>query len=400
MSFGFGVGDFLAVIQLATKIRKEFAGAPGQYKALSDEVRNLSVLIQDVEAETTVMDPVLATKAKEAMDSSNRVLDDLHAFIEKNRSVSSKKSQLKRAWQRFSMDSQEIGDLRSRILSNILVLRAFTEMSMRDTLVKIEHKVDSQDRRQERQKILDWISKDDYKHHRDIQSGLLHLRQPGTRQWLFGSSTWETWLNARGATLYCSGMPGAGKTFTTAMVIEKLQQTYKSQIALAYIYCSYQRETKSDLQHLFTRSALRMLLDYVDIIPEDITECYDEGLDVDADHMFTLLKTVAIRSPTIIIIDALDELDPEPRDRILEQVSRLQDQAPINVFLTSRQIPEIQRRVATSFPRLLTVEVKATDDDVLNFLEDNVKLLPKVVQEDATLQEEIKSTIVRSTGGM
>lgn len=40
MRFGFGVGDFLAVIELATKIQKEIAGAPSQYKALSDEVKN------------------------------------------------------------------------------------------------------------------------------------------------------------------------------------------------------------------------------------------------------------------------------------------------------------------------------------------------------------------------
>lgn len=37
MSFGFGVGDFLAVFQLANMIRKGFADAPSQFKAISDE---------------------------------------------------------------------------------------------------------------------------------------------------------------------------------------------------------------------------------------------------------------------------------------------------------------------------------------------------------------------------
>lgn len=92
MSFGFGVGDFLAVIEFATKIRKELAGAPSQYRALSDEVKKLSVLIQDVEAETTGVDPVLVTKVKNAKESPKSVLHDLHAFIEKNQNVSSKKS--------------------------------------------------------------------------------------------------------------------------------------------------------------------------------------------------------------------------------------------------------------------------------------------------------------------
>jgi hypothetical protein len=37
MSFGFSVGDFLAVIELANKIRKEFVDAPSQFKDISDE---------------------------------------------------------------------------------------------------------------------------------------------------------------------------------------------------------------------------------------------------------------------------------------------------------------------------------------------------------------------------
>ena len=37
MSFGFSVGDFVVAIELATRIRKEFVGAPGQFKDISDE---------------------------------------------------------------------------------------------------------------------------------------------------------------------------------------------------------------------------------------------------------------------------------------------------------------------------------------------------------------------------
>jgi hypothetical protein len=37
MSFGFSVGDFVAAIELANKIRKEFVDAPSQFKGISDE---------------------------------------------------------------------------------------------------------------------------------------------------------------------------------------------------------------------------------------------------------------------------------------------------------------------------------------------------------------------------
>ncbi len=37
MSFGIGIGDFVAVIDLANKTRKKFVGAPSQLKNISDE---------------------------------------------------------------------------------------------------------------------------------------------------------------------------------------------------------------------------------------------------------------------------------------------------------------------------------------------------------------------------
>jgi hypothetical protein len=36
MSFGFSIGDFLTVITLANKIRKDFSGAPSEFKGALD----------------------------------------------------------------------------------------------------------------------------------------------------------------------------------------------------------------------------------------------------------------------------------------------------------------------------------------------------------------------------
>jgi hypothetical protein len=42
MSFGFCVGDFITLIELVNKIRKEFVDAPNQFKAISDEYAALT----------------------------------------------------------------------------------------------------------------------------------------------------------------------------------------------------------------------------------------------------------------------------------------------------------------------------------------------------------------------
>jgi hypothetical protein len=37
MSFGISLGDFLTALELANKIRREFIGAPTQFKDISNE---------------------------------------------------------------------------------------------------------------------------------------------------------------------------------------------------------------------------------------------------------------------------------------------------------------------------------------------------------------------------
>lgn len=40
MSFGFGVGDFLAVAKLASDIRKDYVDAPDQFRQITSEYVN------------------------------------------------------------------------------------------------------------------------------------------------------------------------------------------------------------------------------------------------------------------------------------------------------------------------------------------------------------------------
>ncbi len=50
MSFGFSIGDFIAVIELANKIRKDFVDAPSQFKAISDEYAVLAALLSNTDS--------------------------------------------------------------------------------------------------------------------------------------------------------------------------------------------------------------------------------------------------------------------------------------------------------------------------------------------------------------
>jgi hypothetical protein len=52
MSFGFSIGDIIAVFELANKIRKEFIDAPSQFKAISDEYAALATLLSSTDSVT------------------------------------------------------------------------------------------------------------------------------------------------------------------------------------------------------------------------------------------------------------------------------------------------------------------------------------------------------------
>lgn len=85
MSFGFSVGDFLAVINLATQIRKQFSDAPKHFRDLSDDVRSLSVTLFDLAGEDDgflhVLGPNETEHLRTILEASHHVLKDLEGLL-------------------------------------------------------------------------------------------------------------------------------------------------------------------------------------------------------------------------------------------------------------------------------------------------------------------------------
>lgn len=120
-------------------------------------------------------------------------------------------------WERLMFDHGDIHELRARLTSNITLLEAFianiAERQTQKSLARLEKHIDGQ----EQQQILDWVSTD-CQRHTDRLNWLVNSRELGTRKWLFESLQWQTWTNdeGKGTTLFCPGIPGAGKTHASA----------------------------------------------------------------------------------------------------------------------------------------------------------------------------------------
>ncbi|KFY18089.1 hypothetical protein V492_00159 [Pseudogymnoascus sp. VKM F-4246] len=416
MSFGFSVGDFIAVIELAKRVRREFVDAPGQFKAISDEVRGLSIVLQDVE--DRLSGPDLDEKQEEELrDITNSccdVLNDLKKTLEKYSELKSGYSgvgsRAKRIWKGLKWEPNDIKELRSRIIVNITLWNAFQGKIDSQASAAIKVGVDLLNERQdteERQKaydaILDWITLVNYSpQHNDF----INRRHAGTGKWLLESPEFKDWIET-GKTLFCPGMPGAGKTILTSVVVDELKTRFQDDksVGIAYLYCNFRRQHEQTAKDLLG-SLLKQLIQRQGCIPDSVETLYDthnlEYTRLPFDEIIGSLRSVAtaIYSRVFIIVDALDEcqISENGRTEFLEAIFTLQNECPtsINIFATSRLLPEIKEKFSDAIQR----EIYAHPEDVRKYLEGHIQGLPRCVRQSLDLQNEIKDKIATAVDGM
>ncbi|KAK7710332.1 hypothetical protein SLS64_005917 [Diaporthe eres] len=400
MSFGFSVGDFLAVIGLVTQLRKDFVDAPSQLRDLSAELKTFSILLQDTEVDLTAND--LDSRQVEALESTlssaREFLKDLQKFIDKNKeipkSTGSKASvSLKRIWKRLNFDQHEVSKFRHQISLIIAGLQMFSSNEVKHNTRKIARYVDKQDHRD----ILKWLSDEDFDYHKNYQSHLVRNREAGTRKWLLGSDEWKSWLEVGGQTLYCPGIPGSGKTFTTAMVIENIGSMSENHgWVFAYVFCNYQRH-RENMCEILLRSLLRMVLEQTHEISDEIQRWPTRNKEISIDEIIEQLRlSIKGCSRVFFMVDALDELDMF--QDLVSYLFDLQKAVGVNLYFTSRKIPHIRML----FDNTMIVPIKATEHDVGVYLEHQMKKpkVPSFVRSNQALQEEIKKTVVNAVGEM
>lgn len=255
---------------------------------------------------------------------------------------------------------------------------------------------------QDRLDILDWLTSTDYFSH---QNDFIQRRQAGTGQWLLDSSEYNKWLHEAWQILFCPGIPGAGKTILTSIVIDDLVKRFQDDqnVGIAYVFCNFRRQDEQTIDHILL-SLLKQLAQAQSALPEAIAELYHrhrvEKTRPQLEEILKVLQSVTDShyARVFIIIDALDECSAYDgcRSRLLSALSNLRDTCNANVFATSREIPEI----TDEFDKDMSLEIRASKEDVKRYLDGHLLHLPSFVRRSSDLQREVVAEIVDSVDGM
>ncbi|KAK8851947.1 ankyrin repeat protein [Apiospora arundinis] len=410
MSFGFSVGDFLAVIELANRIRKDFVSAPKQFQDISTELRNLEYAVRDIDV-FIVGNDITDTQKKDLCgirDSCQDVLKDCQHLLSNYSALESPAKSLKgrttRAWQRLTSEPHDVRDLRDRITSNVTQLNRFNEGFTRDNVVRIAKVQDEFVKRQgqhDHQEILDWLTPIDFAAQ---QSDFIRRRQSGTGQWLLDSPEYRKWVESRKGALFCPGIPGAGKTILSSIVVDHLQDTFHgdSSIGICYLYCNFRRSDEQKLDDLLA-SLLKQLAQGQSPFTDSVKDLYGRRKERRTrpstdDLSRTLHLVAATYSRVFILVDALDECTASDgcRSQLISELQKLQADLGANILATSRFIPEITAR----FKEAVQLEIRASESDIDTYLSGNLSHLPGFVSRNLELQAEIKQSIIKCVDGM
>ncbi|RWA07972.1 hypothetical protein EKO27_g7139 [Xylaria grammica] len=249
--------------------------------------------------------------------------------------------------------------------------------------------------RDEEEAILHWLSQIDFA---DQQTDLLRRREPGTGEWLLTSSKYRSWIKSRRQTLFCPGVPGAGKSMIASIVIDDLSKTFRhdNSVAVAYLFYNFRCMHEQQPEDLLASLVKQILHDWP--VPAEVKDLFKvhkpRRTRPSLNEISSVLSSIcALFTHVFIVVDALDECQREHREKFLSEIFNLQKTKPLNLFATSRMIPEIE----SFFDDSEQLEVRATVDDVHKYLNTRISHLPTFIR---GIRDEIKTEICKAVDGI
>src|SRR5271154_5644387 len=273
--------------------------------------------------------------------------------------------------------------------------------TLRQAVDRLHERQDNRERHEEHQLILNWLTPVDMS---TQQKDFINRRYEGTGLWLLDSKEFNGWVDRSKQTLFCPGMPGAGKTVITSIVVDHLYNKFRNDpaVGIAYLYCNFRQQHEQKPTDLLL-NLLKQLAQKQASMPESVKNLYECHKNKPSRPSFdeiskALYSVVTGYSRAFIIVDALDECQVSDggRRRFLSEIFSLQIRTGANLFATSRFIPEI----VNEFNEATLLEIRASSEDIRKYLNSHMSQLPSCALKSRDLQEKVKTEIVQAADGM
>ncbi|KAJ7027038.1 ankyrin repeat domain-containing protein [Mycena alexandri] len=246
-----------------------------------------------------------------------------------------------------------------------------------------------------RSAIIEWLSPINFfVRQQDISKN----RQLGTGEWLLSDPKFKQWKSSTGGILWCSGIPGAGKTVLASLVVDHLSGLQSKDIGVACIYFNH-KETQVQTPDNLLAGLWRQLIPNQPLGP--VHELHQKHAEKKTRPSYKdiqkLLSLALLRFTQVyVILDGVDEY-PENQWALLAQ--DLRDLGRLNLLILSR--PHISPSQLFSNP--VTLEICATQRDIEAYVEAQIQLCSRLsqhVNKEMGLKEQICSKISNTVDGM
>lgn len=200
--------------------------------------------------------------------------------------------------------------------------------------------------------MIDWLSPLNFV---AKQSLLFKEQHEGTCKWFLGCEKFRGWKEDENAILFCPGIPGAGKTMLSSIVVNELDKLRLSEkggvtdAAILMLYCKWDDSHSQSINGLLA-SLVKQIAQRYGVFWEGTSEMFSKhskaGTSPGGDEYVSALNSELRHFPkTFIVVDGLDELrDEKSRQVLLETLTSLE--AKVNIMVTSRPVDNITRHFA------------------------------------------------------
>ncbi|KAH6628432.1 hypothetical protein F5144DRAFT_579014 [Chaetomium tenue] len=233
---------------------------------------------------------------------------------------------------------------------------------------------------------------------------LCHTKHEDTGRWFLDSNEFRTWLDTKGKTIFCWGVPGVGKSTMTAITVSHLtSMNPATKFGIAYLYLDYLRQGEQGIENLMA-AALRQLACTNGSVDECVQSLYLKREKSPRPSRGELEETLKLLigkfDRTFLVVDALDEGASKCRKDLVSMLLMLQHRFEVNIFVTSRDDPKIFG-LFDGHNKMIYKEIVGSPEDLRSYLDFELLSVPQgTLVEHQGLFYEAKRIILQVAEGV